>query len=55
MKIIQSGIDLNMFKTFYVVAKHESFSKAAEELYISQPAISYTIKNGRRIKYSIIH
>lgn len=44
MKIIQSGIDLNMFKTFYVVAKHESFSKAAEELYISQPAISYTIK-----------
>ncbi len=44
MGIIQNGIDLNMFKTFYVVAKHESFSKAAMELYISQPAISYSIK-----------
>ena len=44
MKIIESGIDLNLFKTFYVVAKHESFSKAAAELYISQPAISYCIK-----------
>ena len=30
-------------KTFYVVCKHENFSKAAKELYTSQPAISRTI------------
>ena len=30
-------------KTFYVVCKHNSFSKAAKELYTSQPAISRTI------------
>ena len=30
-------------KTFYVVCKHESFSKAAKELYTSQPAISRII------------
>nr|WP_299034027.1 LysR family transcriptional regulator [uncultured Tenacibaculum sp.] len=30
---------------FKIVAKHLSFTKAAEQLYISQPAISKTIKN----------
>lgn len=44
MEIIKSNIDLNTYKTFYAVAKYESFSKAAEELYVSQPAVSYSIK-----------
>lgn len=44
MEIIENNIDLNAYKTFYVVAKWESFSKAASELYISQPAVSYSIK-----------
>lgn len=44
MEIIENNIDLNAYKTFYVVAKLESFSKAASELYISQPAVSYSIK-----------
>lgn len=44
MEIIKSNIDFNMYKTFYAVAKYESFSKAASELYISQPAVSYSIK-----------
>ena len=44
MEIIESNIDLNTYKTFYVVAKYESFSKAANELCISQPAVSYSIK-----------
>ena len=30
---------------FKIVAKHLSFTKAAEQLYLSQPAISKAIKN----------
>ncbi len=44
MDIIENNIDFNAYKVFYAVAKYESFSKAANELYISQPAISYSIK-----------
>ena len=44
MDVIESNIDFNAYKTFYAVAKYESFSKAASELYISQPAVSYSIK-----------
>ena len=33
-----------MYKTFYTVAKYNSFSKAAEKMYITQPTISYAIK-----------
>lgn len=44
MEILENNIDLNAYKTFYAVAKWESFSKAASELYISQPAVSYSIK-----------
>ncbi len=36
--------DLNLFKIFYIVAKYKSFTKAAEILYITQPAISQSIK-----------
>ncbi len=36
--------DLNLYKVFYVVAKSKTFSDAAKKLFISQPAISYSIK-----------
>ena len=39
-----SNCDYNKYKIFYVVAEINSFSKAAEILHISQPAISYSIK-----------
>lgn len=35
--------NLNYYKTFYMVAKHKNISKAAEALYISQPAISKSL------------
>lgn len=41
---MDNNIDLNLYKIFMVVAKHQSISKAAEELYVSQPAVSYSIK-----------
>lgn len=36
--------DLNLYQVFYTVAKHQNFSYAAEALYISQPAISKSMK-----------
>ena len=36
--------DMNLYKVFYIVARHNSFSKAAEELFVTQPSISYSIK-----------
>lgn len=44
MNIYNFNYDFNLYKAFYAVAEYESFSKAAEALYISQPAISYSIK-----------
>ena len=44
MKDINQNIDLNLYKTFCAVVENKSFSKAAEKLFISQPAISYNIK-----------
>lgn len=38
------NIDLNAYKTFYLVAKYHSFTKASQELYISQPAVTQKIK-----------
>lgn len=39
------NIDLNKYKVFLAVAEYKSFSKAAEYLHISQPAISRAVKD----------
>lgn len=44
MDIFDSNIDINKYKVFLVVAECKSFSKAAECMHISQPAISHAIK-----------
>lgn len=44
MDKIKQDFDLNLYKIFYTVANTKSISKAAEILYVSQPAISYSIK-----------
>lgn len=36
---------LNHLRIFYAVAKAQSFSKAADEIYVSQPSISVQVKN----------
>ena len=38
------NINLELYKVFYVVAKNKHMTKASEELHISQPAISQSIK-----------
>lgn len=38
------SIDLELYRVFYVVAKNNHMTKASEELHISQPAISQSIK-----------
>lgn len=40
----KSDINLNLYKTFYDVAKSGSISKSAKNSYTSQPAISKAIK-----------
>lgn len=42
IKLIKN--DFNLFKNFYFVANNGSFSKAAKELCISQPTVSYNVK-----------
>lgn len=44
MGIYDNNSDYNKYKVFYAVADCNSFSKAADILHISQPAISYQIK-----------
>ena len=39
------NINLELYKVFLSVAKNESITKAANELMISQPGISKSIKN----------
>lgn len=39
-----SCINLNLYRVFYYVAKEQSITKAAKKLYISQPAISKSLK-----------
>lgn len=36
--------DFNLYYTFYVVAKYKNITRAAEHLYISQPAVTQSIK-----------
>ena len=38
------NVDLELYRVFYVVAKNKNMTKASEELHISQPAISQSIK-----------
>lgn len=44
MGLFDSNCDYNKYKVFYAVAEYNSFSKASEILHISQPAISYSVK-----------
>ena len=44
MGIIEIHNDFNKYRFFYAVATYKSFSKAAKNLLISQPAISHSIK-----------
>ena len=37
-------VNLDLYRVFYTVAKCGSLTRAAEELYISQPAVSQSIK-----------
>ena len=38
------NVDLDLYRVFYTVAKNKHMTKASEELHISQPAISQSIK-----------
>lgn len=42
-------VSLHQLKVFRAVARHESFSRAAEELYISQPAVSGHVRELERL------
>lgn len=44
MGIFDNDSDFNKYKFFYAVAECKSFSRATEYLHVSQPAISYAIK-----------
>lgn len=37
-------VNLNLYKCFYTVAKEKNISKASEILFVSQPAVSFAIK-----------
>lgn len=37
-------MDINLFKTFIIVAKHKSISTASEKVYLSKPAVTKQIK-----------
>ena len=37
-------VNLDLYRVFYTVARCGSLTKAADELYISQPAVSQAIK-----------
>ena len=39
---------LDSYRVFNEVAKHQSFSKTAKALYMTQPAVSQTIMNLER-------
>ena len=37
-------MELNKLRYFYIVAKYEHMTRAAEEMHIAQPALTKTIK-----------
>ena len=39
------NIDFNLYYIFYVTAKNQNITKAAEELYVSQPSVTQAIKS----------
>ena len=41
---MNTEIDLNLYKIFYIVATTGNITKASEKLYISQPAVTKSIK-----------
>ena len=41
---MNSDFNWDLYKIFFTVAECSSFSKAAEKLFITQPSISYSIK-----------
>lgn len=41
-------LDASPFRAFLAVAKHRSFTRAAHEMHISQPALSATIRELER-------
>ncbi len=41
---MEKDIDLNLYKVFYTVANMGNITKAAEKLYISQPAVTKSVK-----------
>lgn len=41
---LESSINLNLYRVFYYVAKEKSITKAAKKLFISQPAISKSLR-----------
>ncbi len=44
MKTVHRMIDVKYLRTFSQVAKHKSFTAAAESLFMTQPAVSQHIK-----------
>lgn len=45
MKDNENLVDLSLYKLFYLVCQNGSFSKTAKALNITQPSVSYNIKN----------
>ncbi len=49
---------LDLYRIFNVVSSNKSFSKAAQELYMTQPAVSQAIAKLERdleYRFSIVH
>lgn len=42
--MVEAAMDLNKLKTFYVLAQVKNYSKCAEKLFVTQSAISHSIK-----------
>ena len=42
---MNNNVNLNLYKTFYEVAKYNSISAVAKNMYMTQPAVSKALKN----------